>query len=269
MGNNNCLQLSRESSLPSFIDDDQTRELIRSKWDVNEIRNKWHSNSELNKTITSTMCTERLEMAGKYMKMFLDENYGKTKKPLNILEIMAGNDVATYDLLKNCDPATMGTVITTDIVDCYPDCMTVDWIEFHCHDAIDAVKNHGDNSDILLIICPPPYEFSEEITSETICSGKMLDGSVGYADYYAYKDFINMTLAAKKTGKYIVFVGELGASDGSIGTYKYLLTHPSLTLLTRELLKLPGEFDDEDSGKYSRFNFGPVEKEFYIFQINV
>ena len=76
----------------------------------------------------------------------------------------------------------------------------------------------------------------------------------GYGDYYACKDFIGQTESGMK--KQIVFIGELGASDGSPGMYNYMLRHPRLKLSLRKVLY-----------KRNYPVFGPVEKEVFVFDI--
>ena len=93
------------------------------------------------------------------------------------------------------------------------------------------------------MICPPPGSIDTE----------NFVGSC-YGDYFACKKFI----ATKKgENKYIIFVGELGASDGSDGMYLYMLTHTRLKLLGRKMIQKGLD------------NFGgPLEKEVFLFLIN-
>jgi len=72
-----------------------------------------------------------------------------------------------------------------------------------------------------------------------------------YGDYFACRDFIKNI----DREKYIVFIGELGASDGSEGMYLYLLEKPMLTCSSRIMIYL---------GKDS-FG-GNLEKELFIFK---
>jgi len=56
--------------------------------------------------------------------------------------------------------------------------------------------------------------------------------------------------------KYIIFIGELGASDGSEGMYKYLTLHPRLKTVVREILS-------NGNGLIG----GPIIKEVFVFEI--
>jgi len=78
--------------------------------------------------------------------------------------------------------------------------------------------------------------------------------SDGYADYFACKDFIDQTREGEK--KYIIFVGELGAGDGTQGMYTYLMNNPFL------ITKVKQEILNEETGRFK------VIKEVFIFLIN-
>jgi hypothetical protein len=109
--------------------------------------------------------------------------------------------------------------------------------------SVDAVEKFGANSNVLLMISPPP-----SITEEYKC---------GYGDYYVCYDFILQTKKQKQE-KFIIFIGELGESDGSTGMYKYMIENPDLKLLVREVLLL------------RKYIFGGnCEEELFIFQILV
>lgn len=85
------------------------------------------------------------------------------------------------------------------------------------------------------MVSPPPVTEKDEF---------------GYADYFAIKQWTNIP-----STKYIIIVGELGASDGSAGMYKYMLENEIWALKCREkvLFKI-----DEIFG-------GTIEKEVFIF----
>ncbi len=80
----------------------------------------------------------------------------------------------------------------------------------------------------------------------------------GFGDYYACHDFILQTLSqsAIPQQKFIIFVGELGASYGTEGMYKYMLDHPNLNLILRHIIL----FTKDVFG-------GNCEKELFIFEI--
>ena len=45
---------------------------------------------------------------------------------------------------------------------------------------------------------------------------------VGYMDYYAIKEYENLNITKNK---YIIYIGEMGASDGATGMYSYMFNH--------------------------------------------
>lgn len=102
-------------------------------------------------------------------------------------------------------------------------------IEFKI-DASSAVLKYGSTNNILLMISPSPDS--------------------AYGDYFAIKYF-----SYEKFAKYVIIVGELGASDGSVGMYKYMLEHPIWKLKLRQMIL-----------KYDDGFYGEVEKEIFIFQ---
>ena len=111
-------------------------------------------------------------------------------KPVNILEVGSGNGYHTKRIaeLKN-----IASIKATDIYD-YPK----KFYEIFTESSDDAVKDYDGAIDILLMISPPPNL---------------------YMDYYAIKEY---ELKQQLTQKYLIFVGELGAADGSEGIYQYL-----------------------------------------------
>ena len=98
------------------------------------------------------------------------------------------------------------------------------------------------------MISPSPYSNFEQ-------SDNTSKYDLGYGDYYACHDYIEQT--KKGNRRYIIIIGELGASDGSEGIYKYMIEHPSLKIAYRIML-------------ISCFDIfgGPLEKELFIFEIN-
>jgi len=189
---------------------------------------KWRVNCQ--NVTRSTMECLTLKHAGKDIKSFLV----KSNSTLRILEIGAGNRVAT-------------ALVTSEFIDCIDSLTTTDIlnfdsqysnIQFDVLNSVEAVKKYGRGVNTLLIIAPYPADLNDQES----CS-----------DYYACKDFISQTLTE---GKLIIFIGELGASDGTCGMYLYLMDNPRLELLSRT----PIHF-------YKHEMLGQVEKELFIFGI--
>lgn len=111
---------------------------------------------------------------------------------------------------------------------------------------IESIRQFGADVNTLMLISPVP--------SGNFTEGQPCDQ--GYSDYFAARDFINMKKESKNKN-YIIFAGELGASDGSEGMYKYMMEHPNLTLELRN-----------DVHCWTDFIGGITEKELFIFQIS-
>jgi len=93
-----------------------------------------------------------------------------------------------------------------------------------------AVRHYGDKSNILLLISPPPN-----------C----------YMDYYAISEFESST----SDPKYIIYFGELGASDGGVGMYQYMMNLSKWNLVQRDMIyKMTDSYG------------GPLEKELFLFK---
>ena len=149
---------------------------------------------------------------------------------------MSGNGIASYCIYYKLQKI-IGKWRSTDIVNYNNEKnprKMCDKQEFSVLNCVDSVKNYGKESDILLIISPPPGEY--------------------YGDYFACKDFIEQTKPEQV--KYIIFIGELGRGDGSLGMFKYLKKNIFLDLkLEEEICRF-------------RNRFGTVIKKVYIFEVD-
>ena len=230
-------EMSRDETLPEGIDTQEVRDLIRKRWTQDEVL-KDENNSHQGDIYKTTQKSSNIILASQIFNQFVMSERDK----LNVLEIMSGNCAAS-EIFRMCNQY-IRTMVSTDIID-YETRKQIDGIVFERRDPIDAIERFGREADVLLVISPPPAS-KEFMDTENFC---------GYADYYAYHDFIEQTLEGET--KYIVVVGELGASDGSIGTYKYLTEHPYLTLKVREIL-------EESSNGFG----GLIQKEIFIFEID-
>jgi hypothetical protein len=113
-------------------------------------------------------------------------------EPVAILEIGSGNGFNTREI------ATLDNIKSLIASDIYP--YETQFYPTQTQSSNDAVKNHNDDIDILLLVHPPPGQT--------------------YMDYYGIKEY---ELKNQTRPKYIIFLGELGASDGSEGIYQYLM----------------------------------------------
>jgi len=175
----------------------------------------------------STLGTVTLSRAGKYIREYFID-----KSPLSILEVMAGNGRASnvvFNELKDSIKITKWTATELQA----PEQVSGDISIITNCDGVEAVSTYGTDHNTLLLISPPPS------TSEG-----------GYGDYFAIKKWTELS-----NSEYIIFVGELGASDGSDGMYKYMMKHPVWTCVDRKMV-------------FSGIDLfgGAIEKEVFIFR---
>ena len=162
-----------------------------------------------------------------FKKSFIDMVKKTGLSKINILEVGSGNghnSLFVKSLIEK-DLKVDLTFIATDLQE-HPD----QEMKIHKLPAEKAVQKHGNESNVLLLISPPPN-----------C----------YMDYYAIKEFES----SKSDPKYIIYFGELGASDGGNGMYQYMMNLSKWSLLQREMI-----YDAKDSLG------GPLEKELFLFK---
>jgi|APSaa5957512576_1039674.scaffolds.fasta_scaffold38885_2 hypothetical protein len=142
-----------------------------------------------------------------------------------ILEIGSGNGYNTKIIFEKLSGLNI-TFIATDLYEYTPSYFKIE-TGLLSHDAI---KKYKGKFNILLLVSP-------------------LNNN--YMDYYAIKEFENIEM--DKT-KYVIFIGELGASDGGDGMYQYMLNDSIWKLKEREMLSISPDICG-----------GSVEKELFIF----
>ncbi len=121
------------------------------------------------------------------------------KHELNILEVGSGNGFNT-SMVSNLD--NIKSLTATDMLKYENTYYCIEQKLSHI-----AVQEYEEEIDILLMISPPP---------------------MGLMDYYAIKEY---EIKNQKRTKYLMFLGELGASDGSEGIYHYLMKGSEWRLL--------------------------------------
>jgi hypothetical protein len=222
---------SRQKPLPDTIDADF--ELYSSNW-TSEIIGSQRSNVGREGT---TIDPKGLEIAGFKMAEHFSR-LGETS--VKILEPFAGNGKATkivldaFKLMSSSYSLSLEiTIKSTDIQylseftssDSHP-------VKFGM-DSVETIEDYGKDHNTLMMISPPPCRDSF------------------YGDYFAIKKWYD-----EPTAKYLIFIGELGASDGSSGMYQYLMSETSLwSLEAQEMISCyPDHFG------------GTVEKELFIFK---
>lgn len=239
------LDSSRQVSLPENINDADVRADIIKGFNADLILNSALNSNQIEKA--ATLSNKALLSAGVHMaRYFKKRTLERSSKRLRLLEIMAGNCVAS-SILYNCFCFShccqeIPLWIATDICQYTRSDESKFLIQFHQLNSVDAVSKFGSTSNILLLVSPMP------------ALGHHKTACWAYADYYACHDFIEQE--SDVPNRYIVFIGELGASDGTAGMYRYLNEHKKLHLDYRETIQ---------SGTDALF--GPCIKEIFIYQL--
>lgn len=234
---------SRLASLPSNIDDIEVRQQIISNWRLDEFKHRSYNISQKTSQ-RSTLYVETLSTAGELISKFFSPF---VEMEFKILEIMCGNGIGTSILYSQMSSLNISKWMMTDLFNWNSKELSSPF-EFEQLNSVEAIGKYGVDSNVLLIVSPPPAPCVD------MC---------GFGDYYACHDFISQTLSqshsvsAISQQKFIIFVGELGASDGSEGMYKYLLEHINLNLVFRHMISLTKDILG-----------GNCEKELFIFEIH-
>jgi len=194
---------------------DEKRKDIISKWNEKNIKDRGQY------ILEPTSEVKMLEQAGEVLYKELLDKFKLDNS--NILEIMAGNGIASDFLFSGIDAKykkftapyevydsddnlikhegekgyNVKTLTMTDIVDYRKEDRKFNKTSvtenFEKLNTVDAVKKYGETSNILLLICPNP--------------------DCEFADYFAIKDFIEQT-REREEEKYIVLFGNFEESGG-------------------------------------------------------
>jgi hypothetical protein len=158
------------------------------------------------------------------------ENIGDFFKSISftphILEVCAGNGNSSFIILQEILKKFSCTIISTDLYN-YDNNNSSHIVKSN-YDSGKAVDSFGIDTNTLLLISPPPGM---------------------YADYFAISKWEKLPGT-----RFILYVGELGASDGGEGMYRYMMESTIWKLDFRNMLS----FDNDMFG-------GRVEKELFIF----
>jgi hypothetical protein len=217
------VEQSRLASLPDNIDSN-----------YEEYKKAWHSDkllslagSEDQKSPGSTLFVSIISLACDRIVEFF--KISETK--LSVLEVMAGNGYGS-NLLYDGLSQKLGQIewTATEIQKLKPQGKLP--IISEC-DAVDAVGRYGSKHNTLLMMSPPPGS-----------------SFANYGDYFAINAWAKLD-----NSKFVIIIGELGASDGSEGMYKYMLENPVWICKDRNVI-----YDAID------MLGGPILKEVFIFE---
>ena len=232
------LQDSRKAIFPDFINLQEFKEIMIKQWKDTVINKDVVNNHQESKELPTLPVT----IVMKAGKILMDKLELLNKKDITVLEIMAGNCSGSRILLNTIKKKiNVKKWISTDIIDFTKNIKEKE-IEFYKLNGLESVQKFNGKADILLVMCPPPNKLMMNncINSMALC------------DYYSIVEFIELNI---RKDKHIVFIGELGSSDGTEGLYNFILTNIKIKLLHREML-------------ITAYNqFGIIEKEIFIFKI--
>jgi hypothetical protein len=217
------LEQSRAVTYPSNID--QLYESYKERCTAEKIRSN-HLN--VPKRGKCTMGQRVVQKAGDRIWEYI-----KDKKiiDIKILEPFAGQGIATNILQKRLNVE----IKSTDILDLsmYMDESSYP-VEFGLS-GVDTVEKYAqDGYNTLMMVSPPPESAEDNPL---------------YGDYFTIRAWTNL-----ESAKWFIFIGEMGASDGSEGLYDYMMNHPIWKLDYRKIL-----YSCEDNVG------GRCEKELFIF----
>ena len=190
----------------------------------------------------STLPYESMTLAGKIIGEYLSLSQRFDNILVNnvcILDPLSGNGVASKIIYKQIqekipdvkyiasDIQNLSEIISSKSLD----------VEFDI-DCVDSIIKHGDDVNVLLLVCPPPYSYSPTNGEPT-----------GFVDYFAIKKWTELGK------KYLIYIGEMGFTDGTSGMYHYMLNHPVWKLDYRKVV-----IEKEDL--FGRL----IKKEIFIFK---
>lgn len=193
----------------------------------------------------STLPIESMNLAGEIIGNYLSicVKIGKIKREnIGILDPLAGNGVASKiicnkikEKIPNIKYTASDIQILTDVIDSN----SIE-VEFDI-DCVDSICKYNSVMDVLLLVCPPPCSFiQDDINNKE---------PMGFVDYYAIKKWTELGK------KFLVYIGEMGFSDGTSGMYHYMLNHSVWKLKYRKVL-----IEKEDL--FGRL----IKKEIFIFE---
>lgn len=236
---------ARKKVFPTYISNVEFREEMKKYWNSKSVSTDI-TNSHQKDTDLPTMPVSIVNKAGDIIGSFLKKT---GMSSCNILEIMAGNCGGSRILLNRIRKCvTINNWYATDVIN-FPKTIKEREITFTCLHGLDAVSKFYDMVDVLLLMCPPPNSLflNKECTTINI---------LALCDFYSIDEFIKLAKKEEKE-KYIVFIGELGASDGTEGMYNYMIFNDNLCLEIRETI-------------YTGTNmYGLIQKEVFVFRVKI
>lgn len=136
-----------------------------------------------------------IDLAMQYIQIAIDHVYKLINHKPTIIEVGAGNG---FNSNKIAQLENIHKYIASDYLD-YEALGKKTYYPTRTELAHDTILNYGLELDMLFIVYPAPE---------------------GYMDYYAIKAYEERP---QRHRKFLIFIGEMGASDGTVGIFDYLI----------------------------------------------
>lgn len=229
------VQMTNDLTVKLIKDIDSYEEICKNNW-------KWSVEKQMANYISkgkSTLPEFSMILSGQIICKYLCERMNKLNlNKIKIIDPLAGNGIASNIIYQNIKSKFKDIIyIASDIQDLSDKTGLNSFpVEFSI-DCIDSINKHQEKAEILLLVCPPPCEFDYR-TEPT-----------GFVDYFAIKRWTELEK------KVLIFIGEMGFSDGTKGIYDYLINHSIWKLHTRYVIAEANDIFGRN-----------VKKEIFIFE---
>lgn len=230
------IENTRDLNVKLIDNIDQYENIVKKNWkeSIKDIANYISKGK-------STLPTISMIKAGQIIGQFLLTclNLNKLTGPIKIIEPLAANGVASKNIFNEIKSKINDLIyVASDIQNLshLMDSNSYD-VEFDI-DCVDSINKHQEGSEILLLVSPPPYSYDPNSGIEPN----------GFVDYFAIKQWTRLNK------KILIYIGEMGSSDGTSGMYHYMMNHPIWKLkFSKVLVESPDIF-----GRM-------IQKEIYIY----
>lgn len=189
----------------------------------------------------ATLPDNILSYCGIIITNYIKQSKILKNKKIKIIDPFAGNGYASkliQTILSNCLTQYKIKYIASDFQNLSSimtdKCLNV---EFNI-DCIDSIEKHKKDADILLLNCPPPYVYNPNCMPS------------GFADYFSVKKWTDLNK------KILIFIGELGRTEGTEGMYHYLMNNNPVWKICTKYVIMEGY---DLFGKY-------IQREIFIFE---
>lgn len=211
-------------------------DICKKNWKKTSTNNNIQLANQSVRDIT-TLPRWSMESCGDIILEYIKKRKNWLNHHIKIIDPFAGNGVTSKIIYNKINRRINIEYIASDFQN-LDRCLTENShnVEFNI-DCVDSIVKHQENSDILLLICPPPYSYTIGTEPD------------GFSDYFAIKKW---TILSKKV---LIFVGEMGRTDGTEGMYHYMMNNDTWKLVHKQIIASTTDIFDRH-----------IEKEIFIFE---